>query len=249
MLRLKQLEPKRSGCHVLTAQRQSVLSHNTFCPSGQNVAPIKRYRWFSFALKQSTPPVTAVAVLVLLIAASPAHAHAGHEHSSFSSGFQHPLYGLDHLLAMITVGLLSARMAVKRMWTLPLAFVVMMACGGLLGLAWKHDGFTVFEWGISLSVLVFGLVAAICKEVSVLWGNLIVASFAICHGHAHVAEMGSASAWGYFPGMLIATAGLHLIGLVVGIVLKKYVGEWSIRLGGALVAVSFATIMALQWIG
>lgn len=185
----------------------------------------------------------------LLVFASPAHAHAGHEHSSFLAGFQHPLYGLDHLLAMVTVGLLSARMNTDRMWTLPLAFVAMMACGGLLGLAWKHDGFTIFEWGISLSVLVFGLVAAISKTVTVLWGNLIVAAFAICHGHAHVAEMGDASAWGYFPGMLTCTAGLHITGLAVGLGLKQAVGEWSIRLGGALVAAGFALVLTLQWMG
>ncbi len=187
------------------------------------------------------------AVLVLFV--SPAAAHTGHEHSSFLTGFQHPLFGLDHLLAMITVGLLSARMATERMWTLPLAFVGMMACGGLLGLAWAHDGVTFFEWGISLSVLVFGLIAAMNKQVSVTTGNLIVAAFAICHGHAHVAEMGDASAWGYFPGMLICTAFLHLTGLVVGLVLKEKLGEWSIRAGGALVAAGFALSLTLHWLG
>lgn len=202
-----------------------------------------------FRLKPTAGLFTAVAALTLLSITSPVHAHAGHEHSSFITGFQHPLNGLDHLLAMITVGLLSARMAAKRMWTLPLAFVGMMACGGLLGLAWRHDGFTVFEWGISLSVLVFGLVAAIGKELSVLTGSLIVAAFAICHGHAHVAEMGTASALGYFPGMLICTAGLHVAGLAVGIVLKEAVGDWSIRVGGALVAASFALVLTMQWVG
>lgn len=191
----------------------------------------------------------AAAGATLFVFASPAHAHAGHEYGSFMAGFQHPLYGLDHLLAMVTVGLLSARMNTNRMWTLPLAFVAMMACGGLLGLAWTHDGFTVFEWGISLSVLVFGLVAAISKEVTVLRGNVIVAAFAICHGHAHVAEMGDASAWGYFPGMLTCTAGLHITGLAVGLGLKQAVGEWSIRLGGALIAAGFALVLTLQWMG
>ncbi len=202
-----------------------------------------------FRLKPTTILCLAAATLTLLGITSPAHAHAGHDHSSFITGFQHPIYGLDHLLAMVTVGLLSARMAAKRMWTLPLAFVGMMACGGLLGLAWAHDGLTIFEWGIGLSVLVFGMVAAIGKEVSVLTGSLIVAAFAICHGHAHVAEMGDASAWGYFPGMLISTAGLHVAGLAVGLALKQAVGEWSIRVGGALVAASFALVLTLQWVG
>lgn len=191
----------------------------------------------------------ALPAAVVLLTTSTAHAHPGHDHSSFLAGFEHPLYGLDHLLAMVTVGLLSARMAAKRMWTLPLAFVGMMACGGLLGLAWSHDGFMVFEWGIMLSVLVFGLVTALVKEVTVLTGTLIVAVFAICHGHAHVAEMGDMSALGYFPGMLLCTAGLHVIGLAVGIVLKETIGEWTIRAGGALVAMGFAVVLMVQWMG
>jgi len=163
------------------------------------------------------------------------------------SGVQHPLLGLDHLLAMITVGLLSARMTTKHMWSLPAAFVGMMACGGLIGLAWAHDGFALFEWGISLSVLVFGLIAAMSKQVSILTGTIIVAVFAVCHGHAHVAEMGDASAWGYFPGMLASTAGLHLFGLAIGLALKEAVGEWPIRLGGAFVAAGFTLALTLQW--
>lgn len=202
-----------------------------------------------FRLKPTPCFCVAAAALTLFGLASPANAHTGHDHSSFMTGFQHPLYGLDHLLAMVTVGLLSAKMAAKRMWTLPLAFVGMMACGGLLGLAWAHDGLTIFEWGISVSVLVFGLVAAIGKNLSVLTGSLIVAAFAICHGHAHVAEMGDASAWGYFPGMLLCTAGLHVVGLAIGLAMKQAVGEWSIRVSGALVAASFALVLTLQWVG
>lgn len=187
--------------------------------------------------------------VVLALTADTAQAHAGHEHGSFIAGFQHPLYGLDHLLAMVTVGLLSARMAAKRMWTLPLAFVGMMACGGLLGMAWPHEGLVVFEWGIMLSVLVFGLIAAIGKQVSVLTGSLIVAAFAICHGYAHVAEMGDLSAYGYFPGMLLCTAGLHMTGLAVGILMKESLGEWTIRAGGALVAAGFTLVIMVQWMG
>jgi urease accessory protein len=173
-------------------------------------------------------------------------AHTGHDQNSFGIGFMHPIHGLDHLLAMITVGFLSARMEPRRMWTLPAAFVVMMAGGGLLGMVWGGEGIAVFEWGIMLSVLIFGLVAAVAPTVPVLAGNAIVAGFAICHGHAHVAEMGDASAWGYFPGMLLATGLLHLGGLVVGVGLKRGVGEWSVRAAGALVALTFITILIVE---
>ncbi|MFW6032416.1 MAG: HupE/UreJ family protein [Phycisphaeraceae bacterium] len=184
-----------------------------------------------------------LASLVALALTQPVFAHAGHEHSSFSTGFAHPLGGLDHLLAMVTVGLLSARMEPKRMWTLPLAFVAMMAAGGVLGVFWASEGVLALEWGISLSVLVFGLVAAAAPSVPVVGGNLLVAAFAVCHGHAHAAEMGDASAWGYFPGMLLSTASLHLVGLAVGVAMQRQIGEWSIRAAGAAVAVGFAALL------
>lgn len=183
------------------------------------------------------------ACLVALAYAGPALAHAGHDDNSFVTGFLHPIHGLDHLLAMVAVGFLSARMEPKRMWTLPAAFVAMMAAGGLLGTVWGSDGVAAFEWGIMLSVLIFGLIAAAAPKVPVLAGNLIVALFAVCHGHAHVAEMGDASAAGYFPGMLIATGLLHLAGLAVGVGLKQGVGEWAVRASGGLVAGVFALIM------
>lgn len=171
-------------------------------------------------------------------------AHAGHDVSSFNVGFMHPLHGLDHLLAMVTVGLLSARMTPRQMWTLPAIFVAFMLAGGLLGLVWRSEGVTALEWGISASVLLFGLIAAFAPKITLVLGNILVALFAICHGHAHVAEMGNANAWGYFAGMLLATALLHLSGLIVGVGLKQVVGEWTIRAAGAAVAVLFALSLA-----
>lgn len=175
--------------------------------------------------------------------AANAHAHTGHSENSFITGFLHPIHGLDHLLAMIAVGFLSARMDTKKMWTLPAAFVGMMAAGGLLGTVWGGGGVAAFEWGIMLSVLIFGIFAAAAPKVPVIAGNAIVALFAICHGHAHVAEMGDASAYGYFPGMLVATGLLHLAGLLVGVGLKQGVGEWAVRASGGVLAAVFAVIM------
>ncbi len=170
--------------------------------------------------------------------------HAGHDVHSFGVGFMHPLGGLDHLLAMVTVGLLSARMSPRHMWSLPVAFVLFMFGGGMLGLVWGSDGVTAIEWGISGSVMLFGLLAALLPKVNVYVGNAIVAVFAVCHGHAHVAEMGDANAWGYFAGMLLATAGLHLGGLIAGLGLKRLVGEWTIRLAGGAVAAGFVLVLA-----
>ncbi len=175
-------------------------------------------------------------------------AHAAGGGGSFYSGFMHPLHGLDHLLAMVTVGFLSARMAPRKMWTLPAAFVAFMGLGGLLGLVWASDGLTAIEWGIALSVLVFGLFVALAPRVNVWLGNAVVAVFAICHGHAHIAEMGDASVAGYFAGMLLATGLLHVSGLGVGVLLSRNVGDWIVRLAGAAVAVGFLPFV-LGWVG
>ena len=183
--------------------------------------------------------------LVALAYAAPALAHPDHNENSFYTGFMHPIHGLDHLLAMIAVGLLSARMDTKKMWTLPVAFVVMMGLGGLLGTVWGGDGLAVFEWGIMLSVLIFGIAVAFAPKIPVIAGNAIVAVFAICHGHAHVAEMGNASAWGYFPGMLLATGLLHVSGLLVGIALNLGICDWAIRASGAGIALFFAIVMII----
>ena len=170
-------------------------------------------------------------------------AHAEAHASSFEVGFLHPIHGLDHLMAMVTVGFLSARMSPKQMWTLPAAFVAFMAAGGLLGLVFAPQGLAAFEWGISASVLVFGLIVALMPKLNVYLGNVIVAVFAICHGHAHVSEMGDASVYGYFTGMLIATGLLHISGLVAGLLMSKFIGEWIVRLAGGAVAVTFLLVL------
>lgn len=170
-------------------------------------------------------------------------AHAEGHATSFATGFLHPIHGLDHLMAMVTVGFLSARMSAKQMWTLPAAFVAFMAAGGLLGLVVAPEGLTAFEWGISGSVLVFGLIVALAPKLNVYLGNIIVAAFAICHGHAHVSEMGDASVYGYFTGMLIATGLLHISGLVTGLAMTRFIGDWIVRLAGGAIAVTFLLVM------
>ena len=102
---------------------------------------------------------------------------------------------------------------------------------------------TAFEWGISASVLVFGLVVVLAPKLHPAVGHVIVALFAICHGHAHVAEMGTASAWGYFPGMLLATGLLHLAGLMAGVAMLRGGGEWALRISGGAITVVY--LMAL----
>jgi len=195
--------------------------------------------------------VLMAACSVVLASASTTFAHAGHGQESFAAGLTHPVLGLDHLLAMLAVGLLASRIGGRPMWVLPAVFVGMMLVGGLVGLARSGQGATVMEWGAAMSVVVLGLAIAMPK-LSTSWtvrrtmvAAVMVGAFAGCHGFAHATEIGGASAWGYFPGMLLMTAGLHVAGLAGGLMLQRGVGTWSVRAAGGAVAAAFVCMLVL----
>jgi urease accessory protein len=150
--------------------------------------------------------------LGLALAAMPALAHTGlHIGSGFASGVAHPFLGLDHLLAMVMVGLWAAQQQGpwQRMAP-PLAFVSCMALGGYLGqagLALPH-----VETGIALSVLGLGLLTAFAVRLPVAASLAVIGVFALFHGHAHGAEMPAVALWTYMPGFILATALLHGLG-------------------------------------
>jgi urease accessory protein len=149
----------------------------------------------------------AAAVLILFPAL--AWAHPGHV-----AGFLHPFTGLDHLLAMVSVGLWAAQLGGRWRWAVPLAFVGSMALGGALGFAGLHLHFV--EPMIAASVLVLGL--AVSLRVKMKWPALVlVGAFAVFHGVAHGAEMPpEASKLVYAVGFIAATALLHAIGVLGG---------------------------------
>ncbi|HRP22344.1 MAG TPA: HupE/UreJ family protein [Thauera sp.] len=150
---------------------------------------------------------SALAAVVLATSSGAALAHPGHEAASFVTGFAHPLGGLDHLLAMLAVGLLAARQSGRARWMLPAGFVLAMLAGaglGVLGLA-----LPAVEAGIAASVLVFGLLIALAARLPLAASLPLVAVFALFHGHAHHAEMGGASLATYAVGFALATALLH----------------------------------------
>jgi urease accessory protein len=155
-------------------------------------------------------------LLFPLAAISPAAlAHPGHGAEGFVHGFAHPFGGLDHLLAMLAVGLWAARFSGTPRWILPLAFVTFMALGGGLALP-------MVEPMLAVSVLVLGLGAAIGSRVPVVAGALVTAGFALYHGQAHFAEIpAGASAAGFALGMLSATALLHGAGLALALQLAR----------------------------
>lgn len=181
--------------------------------------------------------------LPLTLFAGTALAHPGHESASFFSGFGHPIGGLDHLLAMLAVGLLAARQVGRARWALPVAFVVAMLAGA--GLSALGVALPAVESGIALSVLVLGLLIALVAKLPVAVAAPLVAVFALFHGHAHHAEMGEGSLFAFTAGFALATALLHAAGFVFARVLPDTIVALRVkRAVGGLIAVAGAVLLA-----
>lgn len=171
-----------------------------------------------------------------LLAASPAWAHTGgSDVSGFLAGVQHPVSGLDHVLAMVAVGLWGAQLGERAVWVLPAAFPVAMAGGGLLGLL--GVSMPGVEVGIALSALVLGTAVLLAARPP-LWGAaLLVGAFAVFHGHAHGEELPpGANALLYSLGFVLSTALLHATGVVAGLALRCPPGHLALRGAGAAIA-------------
>jgi urease accessory protein len=174
------------------------------------------------------------AVLLLLPATAGAHTETGVV-GGFVSGFKHPLTGLDHIVAMVAVGLWGAFLGPPAMWALPVVFPVVMALGGALGVLGVP--LPAVETGIALSGIVLGLMVAF-KARPPLWiAGIIVGFFAIFHGHAHGTELpASANALTYSVGFVIATGLLHLSGIAFGLLVRWPWGKIAVRVGGGVIA-------------
>jgi len=168
----------------------------------------------------------------LFVPIAAAHTFGAHG-AGFVSGITHPLTGLDHMLAMIAVGMWAAQLGGRARWAVPLAFVGMMALGAILAAAGLI--LPAVETGIAASVLILGLLIAFSSRMPVLLGMALVGVFAIFHGHAHGTELPqAASAVAYGLGMLLATVGLHAAGLGAGILFQR--AAVLLRVGGAMIA-------------
>lgn len=145
-----------------------------------------------------------------------AHAHVLGSEGGFLSGLTHPVLGFDHFLAMISVGILSAQMGGRAIWTVPLTFVSVMAVGAFIGI--KAIPLFGVEYGIALSVLVLGFSLAMEKKLIPVWAMVCVGVFAIFHGHAHGNEMPRiVNPVIYAIGFLAGTAAIHLAGVLIGV--------------------------------
>jgi urease accessory protein len=179
------------------------------------------------------------ATLAFLPTAALAHTGVGHA-SGFMHGFGHPISGVDHILAMVMVGVFAWQLGGRALWLVPATFVLVMAFGGALGVAGIEAPYV--ETGIALSVVVLGAVVALGIKAPVAVAMGLVGLFAIFHGHAHGAEMPEdAGGLAYAAGFMIATALLHTAGIGIGLLIGKAgesYGSVVVRSAGGATAVA-----------
>src|SRR5262249_29766957 len=159
-------------------------------------------------------------------------------------GLAHPIHGLDHILAMVAVGLWAVQLGGRARWLVPASFVSVMALGGVLGMAGVAMPFA--EQGIFASVLILGVLiaAAVRRPLAASMG--LVGLFALCHGHAHGMEMpGTSAALAYGAGFVLATVLLHATGIATGLVIQRFAEARWVRATGVAICAG-AAFLALN---
>lgn len=172
---------------------------------------------------------------LLLPFAAQAHLIGG---NGLAGGVTHPLSGLDHLLAMVAVGIISTQIGGKAIWKVPVAFVTFMVIGGTLAIVGIH--LPGVQYVIALSVLVLGVMIAVSKKMPMEWAIACVALFAVFHGHSHGEEMPLiANAVVYAVGFVLSTAALHLTGVLIGhYAVKNQTAFTALRYAGAVMGLA-----------
>ncbi len=182
-----------------------------------------------------------LAAVALAATSSAAFAHPGHG-GDLVAGLSHPFSGLDHMLAMVAVGLWAAQLGRPAMWLLPAVFPAVMAVGAAMGvygiaLPWV-------EAGIVASVVVLGAVIAFRLRLSLVLSAMLVGVFALFHGHAHGAELPmSDSALLYGAGFVLATVALHATGIGIGVLIRA---PLALRAAGSAIAAAGLMLIVLH---
>jgi urease accessory protein len=186
-----------------------------------------------------------LATILLLGASSTAFAHPGHDVSGFAAGLMHPFSGLDHLLAMVAVGLWAAQRKTekrntgkndrRKIWLLPATFMTMLAVGA--GIATQWQSLPLVETGIATSVLALGLLIALAMQLPASLSIAVTGLFGLLHGYAHGLELPqSAAPAEYALGFLAATASLHLGGIAMGVATRDRYASLAKMFGVAIAA-------------
>ena len=201
--------------------------------------------------RKSSKRAAASILLALVVWVEPAAAHVGHGtmgSGTFFDGFMHPVTGLDHLVAMVAVGLWGAQLRAPAIWLLPITFPLVMAVGGFLGLI------GVQLPGVDVGVAMSGVVLGACVATAVrppLWiPAVIVGAFGLLHGHAHGTAMpmsGSPTEFG--AGFVVATGMLHMFGILIGLLVRWPTGANVVRASGAVIAVVAGYSLFTQLLG
>ena len=175
-------------------------------------------------------------LLLLAVFSAPAWAHVGSGLAGgFGAGLLHPVLGLDHVVAMVAVGLWGAFLGNPAIWVLPVVFPLVMTLGGALGILGMP--MPAVETGIALSGIGLGLAVALAVRPPIWVAAVLVGFFAIFHGYAHGAELpDSASPLAFSLGFVISTGLLHLAGIALGMLTRWPWGTRLVRAGGAVIS-------------
>ena len=188
--------------------------------------------------RTTRPSREALLALLLLLAAVPAWAHEqSGQAAGFVTGLKHPVSGLDHVLAMISVGLWGAQLGSPAVWLLPVVFPMVMAFGGFLGLLGVPLPGT--EVGIAVSAILLGIMVALEARPPVWVAAALVGFFGIFHGYAHGTELPAGeNALLYSVGFVLATGCLHAVGIGIGVAHRWSAGRLALRVAGAAIALA-----------
>ena len=193
------------------------------------------------AAKLSTAALVVFAITAINAAA---FAHIGdHSRMTLAEGLAHPFTGLDHILAMVAVGLWASQLKRPACWLLPMIFPTVMALGATL----SASGFALpwIEPAIAGSVIVFGAVIAFALRPSLAVSTLVIALFALFHGYSHGVESPAQnSIWAYSAGFILATLALHAVGFAIGAAANRAPVRFVVRTAGAAIAAVGVLLLA-----
>tara|TARA_B100001250_G_scaffold366181_1_gene347414 strand:- start:473 stop:1066 length:594 start_codon:yes stop_codon:yes gene_type:complete len=178
-------------------------------------------------------------LICLFVYPLPVLAHAFFGKVGFYDGISHPVLGLDHFLAMISVGIVSAQIGGRAIWTVPSTFVIIMTIGGLFGFLLIIKEFYFVEVGIILSVILLGLGISIEKKIPTKLIMVFVGIFGLFHGIAHGIEIPAAiNPILFVLGFICGTSALHLFGVAIGYFsIKTTISSVLLRLTGIIFAI------------
>jgi urease accessory protein len=179
----------------------------------------------------------AIVLALVLFSGTPAAAHTGSAADGFIGGFAHPLFGPDHVVAMVAVGLWGAFLGAPAIWLLPIVFPLIMAVGGVVAISGL--ALPAVETAIAISAVVLGLMVLLAARPPLWIAAALVGCFAIFHGHAHGTELPPGTdAVAYAVGFVVATGLLHLAGVAFGLLARWPAGRFAVRAAGGVIALA-----------